>query len=86
MRDELADNGLNIKGLWLMAWALGAIAFGSFMRLLTYAGDDARVQPELLVWMLIGTRAGAFSASCAVLVGVKSAEQRLVQRSDTFRS
>ena len=85
MRDELADEGPDITGMRTMAYALGVIAFGSLMRLLIHAGNDSRVQAELFVWLLIGALAGAFSACCAVLVGVKSAEQRLLQRSDASR-
>jgi hypothetical protein len=45
-----------------------------------YAADDARVQTELFVWLLIGVVAAAFSACCAVLAGVKAAETRLSRR------
>ena len=83
MRDELADKGLDITGMRVTAWALGVIAVGSLFRLFSYAGNDTPVQAELFAWVLIGALAGAFSAGCAVLAGVKSTEQRLLQRNGT---
>jgi hypothetical protein len=83
--DAPADNGPTISALWATAWVLGICAVGSLVRLLTYAADGVPVQTELFVWLLIGTIASAFSAGCAVLAGVKSAEQRLSQHLDMTR-
>ena len=85
MTDTLEDNGLTINGLWATAWVMGIAAAGSLARLVTYAANGTPVQTELFVWVLIGTMTGAFSACCAVLAGVKSAEQRLSQRVDTSK-
>jgi hypothetical protein len=69
--------------LWACGWALGLLAIGSRVRLLSYAAGGAPVQTELFVWVLLGTIAGAFSACCAVLAGVKSVEQRLSRHGST---
>ena len=86
MTDDLEDDGLTINGLWATAWVLGVAAIGSLVRLLTYAADGVPVQTELFVWLLIGTIASVFSAGCAVLAGVKSAERRLSLRLATSRT
>lgn len=86
MTKDLEDDGMTIHGLWATAWALGLVAAGSLVRLLTYAAGGVSVQTELFVWLLIGTIASAFSACCAVLAGVKSAERRLSQRLDMSRT
>jgi hypothetical protein len=56
------------------------VAAGSLLRLLTYAADGTPVQTELFVWTLLGAISGAFSACCAVLAGVTSAERRIADR------
>lgn len=82
MRDKAVDNGLIGNGLTGTAWVLGVVAFASLVRLLAYASDDAPLQAEVFAWML----ASVFSACCAVLVGVKAAEQRLSQHMDALRT
>src|SRR6188768_1597999 len=47
------------------------------------AANDAPVQTELFVWVLLGTIASVFSACCAVLAGVKSGERRLARHRTT---
>jgi hypothetical protein len=74
------DDGVDTNGLRAIAWVLGLVAAGSFVRLLVYAGDGTPVQTELFVWVLLGMVSSVFSASCAVLVGVKSAELRLARQ------
>ena len=86
MRDAAVDNGLIGNGLTATAWALGVVAFASLIRLLAYASDDAPLQAEVFAWMLTGMLASVFSACCAVLVGVKAAEQRLSQHMDSSRT
>lgn len=86
MNDDFADHGLTVNGLWATAWCLGLVAAGSLVRLLTYAADGTPVQTELFVWLLLGTLTGVFSACCAVLAGVKSAERRLSRRMSTSRT
>ena len=81
MDEELGDEGFTINALWGMAWVLGLVAVGTLIRLLTYAADGVPVQTELFVWLLVGTIASVFSACCALLAGVKSAERRLSVRS-----
>ena len=78
MSDGL-DDGLTGNGLWALAWLLGIVAAGCLLRLLTYAAHGELVQTELFVWLLLGALAGVFSASCAVLAGIKSVEQRLTR-------
>lgn len=73
------DDGISTSGLRGMAWVLGAVAAGSFVRLLTYVANDAPVQTGLFVWVLLGTISAVFSASCAVIAGIKSAELRLAR-------
>jgi hypothetical protein len=85
VNEELVDDGLSINALWGTAWVLGLLAAASLIRLLTYAAHGDPVQTELFVWTLLGAVAAAFSACCAVLTGVKSAEQRLSQRASTSR-
>lgn len=80
MSDGLDDNGITAHGLWACAWVLGIVAGCCLLRLLTYAADGVHVQAELFVWLLVGTVAGAFSACCAVLAGIKAMEQRLTTR------
>jgi hypothetical protein len=74
------DDGIDPDGLRALAWILGLVAAGSFVRLLVYARDGTPVQTELFVWVLLGMMSSVFSASCAVLVGVKSAERRLARQ------
>ena len=71
------DTGLSVTALWTCSWLLGLVAAGCLIRMLTYAAGGVPVHAEFFVWVLIGAVAAAFSAGCAVLVGVKSAEQRL---------
>ena len=80
MTNDLVDNGLTCNQLWAAAWLLGLGALGSAVRLAAYAADGARVQVELFVWLLLGIVAAVFSACCAVLAGIKSAELRMSQR------
>lgn len=84
--NEIEDQGLTVQGLWATAWILGVVAIGSLLRLLTYAAEGELVQTELFVWLLAGAIAAAFSACCAVLAGVKSAERRLSQRLSESRA
>jgi hypothetical protein len=74
------DDGIDTNALRAIAWVLGLVAVGSILRLLVYAGDGTPVQTELFVWVLLGTVSAVFSASSAVLVGVKSAELRLARQ------
>jgi hypothetical protein len=73
------DDGIGINGLRGVGWVLGVVAVGSFLRLLTYAANGTPVQTELFVWVLLGTISAVFSASCAVIAGIKSAELRLAR-------
>ena len=86
MTGDLEDHGPTINALWACAWALGLLATGSLVRLLSYAAGGTPVQTELFVWVLIGTMASTFSACCAVLVAVKSVEQRLSRHVSTSAS
>jgi hypothetical protein len=79
------DDGIDVSGLRAIAWVLGLVAVGSLLRLLMYAGDGTPLQAELFVWVLLGTVCAIFSASCAVLVGVKSAERRLARQAQVRR-
>ena len=45
--------------------------------MITYAGHPGPIQSKLIVWAVVAVIAAVFSACCAVLAGVKSAEQRL---------
>lgn len=82
MNDELTDDGPSTTGLWATGVVLGLVAGGCFIRLLTYATADNPVQTDMFVWLLLGALAGGYSACCAVLVGIRSAEGRLAQRPD----
>ena len=68
-----------VTQLLVGAWLLAVVSAGSLIRLLDYTSDDgpARLKVEHLIWATCCVVAAVFSASCAVLVGVKNAEQRL---------
>lgn len=80
MDNELPAPGFSPDGLWTLAWVLGLVAAGALIRLLVYAGNNSDVEPGLFVWALLGAIAATFSASCAVLAGLKSAELRLAEQ------
>jgi hypothetical protein len=73
------DDGMDINQLRAIAWVLGVVAVGSFVRVLMYAGNGDAVQTELFVWVLLGTISAIFSATCAVVAGIKLAESRLAR-------
>jgi uncharacterized membrane protein len=85
VNEELVDDGISINGLWGTAWVLGLLAAASLIRLLSYAANGEPVQTEFFVWSLLGAIAAAFSACCAVLTGIKSAERRLSRLANTSR-
>jgi hypothetical protein len=75
--NDIGDNGLTINQLYGAAWVLGLAALGSVIPVITYAGHPGPIQGRLIVWAFVGVIAAVFSACCAVLAGVKSAEQRV---------
>ena len=78
--DRVKDEDVFRDALCAMAWALGIVAMGSVLRVVVYAAEGLPVHAELFVWVLVGAIAAAFSACCAVLAGVRSAESRLHER------
>jgi hypothetical protein len=82
VNDTVVDDGLTARELRTTAWVLGLVAVGALVRLCMYAANDVRAQAELFVWALIGAMAAVFSASCAVLAGLKSVELRLSRHVD----
>lgn len=73
------DSGPTANQFLGAAWLLAFASAGSLLRLLDYTAGDgpARLQIEHLIWATCCVIAALFSASCAVLVGIKRAEQRL---------
>lgn len=86
MTDDISDGGFTINALWGAAWVLGLITMGSLVILIKSAVDDVPVQSQVFLWLGVGVIASVFSACCAVLAGVKAAEQRLALRMGTPRS
>ena len=80
MHDDLLDDGLTDRGLWLLAWLFGITSGLGFGRLVLYARADARYEPEQLVWTALCVVAAVLTACCAVLAGLKKAESRLAAR------
>lgn len=81
------DSGLTVNQLLVGAWLLAVVSAGSLIRLLDYTSDagPAHLKVEHLIWAMCCVVTAVFSACCAVLVGVKSAEQRLsgsIQKQD----
>jgi hypothetical protein len=58
------------------AYILGAVAIACCIRLVILAADDGAVTGEHFVWLAVCVVAAAFSAACAVHVGLKAAESR----------
>lgn len=77
MSSRSADSGMTVIRLWRLSWILGFLAGGSCVRLAHLASAGPRVQSEHLVWLAVAACSAVFSACCAVLVGLKSAEARL---------
>ena len=77
LSEPLRDDGLSLGQLWGTAWVLGLISVGSLVRLAQYAAETSRIQTEFLVWAGVAAVSGAFSAACAVLVGLRAVEARL---------
>ena len=86
MNSEIEDNGPTVNQLWGAAWLLGLGGLGSIIRLATYAAGGVPVRVEFFVWVLVGVVAAVFSAVCALLAGIKSAEQRLARRLESSRT
>lgn len=77
MDDGLDDIGISANGFFGLAWVLGLVAAGSLLRLAVHAANETPVDAGLFVWALLGTIAAVFSACCALLAGLKAAEQRM---------
>jgi hypothetical protein len=58
------------------AYLLGVVAIACCVRLVVLAADDGAVTGEHFVWLAVCVIAAAFSAACAVVVGLKAAESR----------
>ncbi len=56
------------------AYLLGVVALACCIRLAVLAGDDGAVTGEHFVWLAVCVVAAAFSAACAVVVALKTAE------------
>lgn len=74
------DTGLSSTQLWRVAWLLGLVALGTCFRLGLYAADGTSVQSGHFAWIAVCAIAAVFSACCAVLAGVKSAEARMAEQ------
>jgi len=79
MTNDLGHDGMSSSALWGASWVLGILAVGCAVRLATFAADGTQVHSEHFVWLILGVLAGAFSAACTVLTGLRSMEQRMTR-------
>lgn len=79
MTYEEQDEGFTGSQLWGMAWVLGLLAGGAWLRvavLVSHSPHSLTIRVGLL--LAVAAMASVFSAACVVLTGVKSAEHRIL--------
>jgi hypothetical protein len=74
------DDGPASNGLRRLAWLFGVITVAVLVRVVALS-EDGVVQPEVFIWVLLGSMAAVSSAACTVLVAVKGLAKQLA-RSD----
>ena len=83
MRSTPEESGPSRAQLLAGGWALGVLALVCVVRLVAVAAADVNsirpVHPSDLAWLAVGFVAAVFSACCAVVLSVKSAEARVTQ-------
>ncbi|MFZ2012218.1 MAG: hypothetical protein WAV00_00155 [Nocardioides sp.] len=78
MADPVIDNGPTRHQLWTGAWVLGAASLSGWMFLALHLNDKSGVWDSAsAIALAAGVTCSVFSACCAVLVAVKSAEERI---------
>lgn len=70
------DSGISERGLWGLAWGLGALAAIAWFTSASLMDRRPAIDRELGLWLGVAVMATVFSAACAVLCGVKNAVSR----------
>jgi len=78
--DPVIDNGPTSHQLWTSAWVLGAGSLGGWLFLAVHLNDKRGVWDSASgIALAAAVTCSVFSACCAVLVAIKSAEERIRQ-------
>lgn len=74
------DNGPTSHQLWTSAWVLGLSSLSGWLFLALHLNDKGGVWDSASgIALAAGVMCSVFSACCAVLVAIKSAEERIRQ-------
>lgn len=71
---------MTIDQLWSLALILAFGAASLLIPLFIAVDHHNRLRPALLLWTTASVMAIVFSAACAVLAGIKGAEERIIRR------
>lgn len=77
MPEPRVDYGLTKRQLWASAWLLGMASVVAWLYLAVHMKGAGTWDPPAIFAMASGVLGAVFSACCALLVAIKSAEIRI---------
>jgi ABC-type Fe3+-siderophore transport system permease subunit len=79
----MIDNGLSKTQLWMCAWLLALASLAAWVYLARHLDGQSSWDSGAVLALAVGVLGAIFSACCALLVAIKSAESRIRRAQST---